>query len=78
MSYEQQSEKKVVVEDGPHTEAGSITAEVLLDKNGFRLFPIPVQGDALDPLNWSWIQKHVILSIVMALCENVLKTCVVG
>jgi hypothetical protein len=66
MSHEQ-SEKKIIVEDGPHTEPGSITAEVLLDKNGFPLFPIPVQGDALDPLNWSWMQKHVILSIVMAL-----------
>ncbi|SMR62884.1 unnamed protein product [Zymoseptoria tritici ST99CH_3D1] len=66
MSHEQ-SEKKGAVEVDPQTEAGSITAEVLLDKNGFRLFPIPVQGDVLDPLYWSWFQKHTILSIVMAL-----------
>ncbi|CZT21598.1 related to MFS transporter [Ramularia collo-cygni] len=39
----------------------------LLDPHGFDLFPQPVQGDALDPLNWTWLQKHVILSIVMAL-----------
>lgn len=48
-------------------EPGQITAEVLLDPNGFKLFPQPVRGDDLDPLNWSSWQKHVILSIVMAL-----------
>lgn len=62
-----QSEKKVSVVDVPDTEAGYITADVPVDKNGFKLFPIPVQGDPLDPLNWSWFQKHAILSIVMAL-----------
>jgi hypothetical protein len=48
-------------------EPGQITAEVLLDPNGFKLFPQPVRGDDLDPLNWTSFQKHVILSIVMAL-----------
>lgn len=49
------------------SEPGHVTPEVLLDKNGFRLFPQPVKGDNLDPLNWSSLQKHVILAIVMAL-----------
>ncbi|KAH6687165.1 major facilitator superfamily domain-containing protein [Plectosphaerella plurivora] len=35
-------------------EPGQITAEVLLDPNGFKLFPQPVRGDDLDPLNWSY------------------------
>lgn len=43
------------------------TENILLDPHGFKLFPQPVQGDSLDPLNWTWLQKHVILSIVMAL-----------
>ena len=48
-------------------ESGQVTTEVLYDKNGFELFPQPVQDDELDPLNWSPFQKHGILSIVMAL-----------
>lgn len=35
--------------------------------DGFKLFPQPVAGDPLDPLNWSFAQKHAILAIVMAL-----------
>lgn len=50
-------------------EPGHITAEVLLDPNGFKLFPQPVRGDDLDPLNWSSVQKHVILAIVMYVPE---------
>jgi hypothetical protein len=42
--------------------------EVMLSKDGFKLFPQPVPGDKLDPLNWSFIQKHVILAIIMAMC----------
>ena len=61
------SEKKASIVDIPDTEAGHVAAEVLLDKNGFKLFPIPVRGDGLDPLNWSSVQKHGILAIVMAL-----------
>lgn len=52
-----------------------IAAEsILLDPHGFKLFPQPVQNDALDPLNWTWLQKHVILSIVMALYEMIFLT----
>jgi hypothetical protein len=40
---------------------------VVLSKDGFKLFPQPVLGDSLDPLNWSFIQKHIILAIVMFL-----------
>lgn len=70
---EQEKEKKRRLwntgDDNPDTEAGHVAVEVnvLLDKNGFKLFPTPVQNDGLDPLNWSSFQKHVILSIVMAL-----------
>lgn len=35
--------------------------------DGSDLQPQPVPGDPLDPLNWSSVQKHVILAIVMAL-----------
>ncbi|KAJ6444819.1 major facilitator superfamily transporter [Purpureocillium lavendulum] len=42
-------------------------SEICLSKDGFKLFPQPVTGDKLDPLNWSWIQKHTILAIIMAL-----------
>ena len=41
--------------------------EVPVTKDVFELQPKPVEGDALDPLNWSSVQKHVILAIVMAL-----------
>ncbi|KAK8118259.1 uncharacterized protein PG998_006540 [Apiospora kogelbergensis] len=40
---------------------------VLVGDDGFKLFPQPVAGDPLDPLNWSFAQKHAILAIVMAL-----------
>ncbi|KAM3424476.1 hypothetical protein BST61_g6480 [Cercospora zeina] len=65
--FDDQSEKKGSVVESRDTEAGLVSAEVLVDKNGFKLFPIPVQGDALDPLNWPTFQKHTILGIVMAL-----------
>lgn len=35
-----------------------------VNKNGIKLHPQPT-SDALDPLNWSKSQKHVILAIVM-------------
>lgn len=35
-----------------------------VNKNGIKLHPQPT-ADSLDPLNWSSLQKHVILSIVM-------------
>jgi hypothetical protein len=43
------------------------TNEIFLSEDGFKLFPQPVSGDALDPLNWPFIQKHAILAIVMSL-----------
>jgi hypothetical protein len=47
--------------------AGQATFEVLLNKDGFKLHPQPVQSDPLDPLNWSFTRKHSILAIVMSL-----------
>ncbi|KAK7976819.1 protein phosphatase [Apiospora arundinis] len=51
--------------NGPH----SLTTDeaIFASSDGFKLFPQPVPGDKLDPLNWSFAQKHVILAIVMAL-----------
>ncbi len=46
---------------------GQATDELVLSKDGLPLFPQPVLGDDLDPLNWSWAQKHTILAIVMSL-----------
>lgn len=46
---------------------GTVSNEVIIGDDGFKLFPQPVTGDKLDPLNWSFFQKHAILSIVMAL-----------
>ena len=48
-------------------ESGNVSSEVQVDKNGFKLFPQPVPGDKMDPLNWSTWQKHGILAIVMSL-----------
>lgn len=68
-----EDEKKQVAVPSPRSpvvdsDDAIIAAEsALLDPHGFKLFPQPVQGDALDPLNWTWLQKHIILSIVMAL-----------
>ena len=53
--------------EAPDSAAGQTTEEVALNKYGFPLFPQPVRGDALDPLNWSFFQKHTILAIVMAM-----------
>jgi len=47
-------------------EDGSIR-ELATSKDGFKLFPQPIIGDELDPLNWSFVQKHTILSTIMAL-----------
>jgi hypothetical protein len=46
---------------------GQVTDELVLSKDGLPLFPQPVLGDNLDPLNWSSMQKHTILAIVMSL-----------
>lgn len=46
---------------------GSVTSEVVIGNDGFKLFPQPVTEDKFDPLNWSFVQKHTILAIVMSL-----------
>lgn len=46
---------------------GQISDEFVLTKDGLKLFPQPVVGDDLDPLNWPSVQKYTILAIVMAL-----------
>jgi hypothetical protein len=38
--------------------------EILVTKDGIKLHPQPT-ADPLDPLNWSFLKKHVILGIVM-------------
>jgi hypothetical protein len=45
----------------PSSEEGDVASHVILN-----LQPQPVD-DPLDPLNWSFFQKHGILAIVMAL-----------
>lgn len=40
---------------------------VVLGSDGFKLFPQPIVGDTLDPLNWTTAQKNMVLAIVMAL-----------
>lgn len=42
-------------------------ADNVVTHDGFRLHPQPT-SDPLDPLNWSSLQKHTILGIVMYLC----------
>lgn len=41
--------------------------EVVLTKDGVKMFPQPIAGDSLDPLNWTTARKHAILAIVMSL-----------
>ncbi|CAI7620479.1 unnamed protein product [Penicillium bialowiezense] len=41
-----------------------IICNAAVNKNGIKLHPQPT-ADSLDPLNWSSLQKHVILAIVM-------------
>ncbi|KAK3356315.1 major facilitator superfamily domain-containing protein [Lasiosphaeria hispida] len=60
-------ESKPELDDTVHVSRGAITDELALSKDGFALFPQPVLSDDLDPLNWSSVQKHTILAIIMAL-----------
>ena len=48
-------------------QTDQVTDELYLTKDGLQLFPQPVTEDSLDPLNWTFVQKHVILCIIMAL-----------
>ncbi|KAJ5782439.1 hypothetical protein N7457_004213 [Penicillium paradoxum] len=45
-------------------EGTQIIHKAAVDRYGIRLHPQPT-SDTLDPLNWSGVQKHTILSIVM-------------
>ncbi|KAL4761207.1 putative MFS transporter [Aspergillus foveolatus] len=51
-----------------HRGIGAAPAEnnepLPVEQNGVRVHPQPT-CDPLDPLNWSWLQKHTILAIVM-------------
>ena len=52
----------------PHALDHTTPAEVVfVGDDGIKLVPKPIAGDRLDPLSWSFAQKHVILAIVMAL-----------
>jgi hypothetical protein len=67
MADEKKDHKAPPTPTGSTIEGGHVTEELLLSPNGLPLWPQPVRGDDLDPLNWSKFQKHVILAIVMAL-----------
>ncbi|KFG83841.1 putative MFS transporter [Metarhizium anisopliae] len=64
-------EKPAVVTDSVGSNADASpsqeTTEFVLSKDGFKLFPQPILGDHLDPLNWSFAQKHIILAIIMSI-----------
>ena len=48
----------------PVDQGTQVLYNAAVNINGIRLHPQPT-ADSLDPLNWSRLQKHVILSIVM-------------
>ncbi|KAJ5490457.1 Major facilitator superfamily domain general substrate transporter [Penicillium expansum] len=48
----------------PVDQGSQVLYSAVVNKNGIRIHPQPT-ADSLDPLNWSRLQKHVILSIVM-------------
>lgn len=56
---EPQDDKVVSDEQLPHGDG-----EPDITKDGLKVHPQPT-GDPLDPLNWSRVRKHTILSIVM-------------
>jgi hypothetical protein len=41
-----------------------VIGETTLEQNGIKIYPQPT-SDPLDPLNWSRLEKHTILGIVM-------------
>lgn len=45
------------------TELG-VMGDTTLEQNGIKIHPQPT-SDPLDPLNWSRLEKHTILGIVM-------------
>lgn len=56
------------------TEKGAqLVGDTTVNKSGIKVHPQPT-SDPLDPLNWSSLQKHVILAIVMlkyAVCNYI-------
>lgn len=67
---EKENQQQTPASSGASVVDGSIspeTNELVFSKDGFKLFPQPVAGDDLDPLNWSFAQKHIILAIVMSM-----------
>ncbi|KFZ17727.1 hypothetical protein V501_01595 [Pseudogymnoascus sp. VKM F-4519 (FW-2642)] len=69
-SMENEKQLALAIDSGGSVADGSISHaanEIVLSKEGFKLFPQPVLGDNLDPLNWSFVQKHTILAIVMSI-----------
>jgi hypothetical protein len=69
-SIENEKQLALAIDSGGSVADGSISYaanEIVLSKEGFKLFPQPVLGDNLDPLNWSFVQKHTILAIVMSM-----------
>lgn len=71
------NEKTSSLEEGPapvgtlteKLEAGTVApsppnVENVVTRDGIRVHPQPTT-DPLDPLNWSFVQKHSILAIVM-------------
>lgn len=60
-----QSEKKPEMDAAVQEKNTSdITTTDAVEHNGIRVHPQPT-ADPLDPLNWSRLQKHTILGIVM-------------
>lgn len=67
---ENEKQLALAIDSGGSVADGSISHaanEIVLSKEGFKLFPQPVLGDNLDPLNWSFVQKHTILAIIMSM-----------
>lgn len=60
------SEKHTTPEINPShgTQGQGTVTDTTVEKNGIKLHPQPT-SDPLDPLNWSRLQKHTILGIVM-------------
>jgi hypothetical protein len=62
-----EKDSKSIDSDPIHTpvdQGTQVFYRAAVNKNGIRLHPQPT-ADPLDPLNWSGLRKHVILSIVM-------------
>ncbi|KAL5403204.1 hypothetical protein PMIN03_010079 [Paraphaeosphaeria minitans] len=65
--YEMETKKDLGIDTPSQVPTDSAQGEIISSEGGTALHPHPVQDDALDPLNWSSFQKHILLAIVMAL-----------